>query len=43
VLLAQSYAFLGESQEIEAAIARAVELGFDEVELRHRVELAKAN
>ena len=39
-LLAQSYAFVDDEQQTEAAIVRAVNLGFDEADLRHRVELA---
>ncbi len=39
-LLAQSHAFMADGSEAEAAIARAVELGFDEADLRHRVEQA---
>lgn len=39
-LLAQSYAFLADGSAAEAAIARAVALGFDEADLRNRVELA---
>lgn len=36
-LLAQSYAFVGRTEDSERAIARAVELGFDEAALRARV------
>lgn len=39
-LLAQSYAFMTDRPKAEEAIARAVELGFDEEDLRHRVEMA---
>lgn len=39
-LLAQSYANLGEIDEAEKAIARAVALGVDEQALRDRVRLA---
>lgn len=39
-LLAQSYAFVGEPERAEQAIGRAVELGFDEGELRQRVASA---
>jgi len=37
-LLAQSYAFVGRRDDAQAAVARAVELGFDESSLRVRVE-----
>jgi len=36
-LLAQSYAFTGQQDRVEGAIRRAVELGFDESDLRSRV------
>ena len=39
-LLAQSYAFMADGPGAEAAVVKAVELGFDEVDLRNRVELA---
>jgi len=39
-LMAQSYAFMGDGPGAEEAITRAVELGFDETDLRNRVELA---
>ena len=39
-LLAQSYAFLGNVPQAESALSRAVELGFDEEDLRHRIDLA---
>lgn len=39
-LMAQSYAFIGDGPGAEEAITRAVELGFDETDLRNRVELA---
>lgn len=39
-LLAQSYAFMVDGPRAEEAIANAVELGFDEADLRNRVELA---
>lgn len=39
-LLAQSYAFVGNAQQAEQALGRAVELGFDEAELRQRVASA---
>lgn len=39
-LLAQSYAFMADGSRAEEAIARAVELGFDEADLRRRVEMA---
>lgn len=37
-LLAQSYAFTGNSELAEEALARAVELGLDEGDLRKRVD-----
>jgi hypothetical protein len=40
-LLAQSYAFTGRLNEAEGALQRAVELGFDETDLRQRVQTAK--
>jgi hypothetical protein len=40
-LLAQSYSFIGDTEGAETAIARAVELGFEEQGLRDRVEHAK--
>ena len=40
-LLAQSYAFVGDSEGAENAIHRAVELGMDEAALRERVKLAR--
>jgi cytochrome c-type biogenesis protein CcmH/NrfG len=40
-LLAQSYAFVGEPERAEDAIGRAVELGFDEGELRQLVASAR--
>jgi hypothetical protein len=39
-LLAQSYSFTGDAERTEQAIARAVELGFEESELRARVSHA---
>lgn len=39
-LLAQSYAFVGDPVQAEQALRRAVELGFDEAELRQRVASA---
>lgn len=39
-LLAQSYAFLGDTAGAEHAVARAVELGFEEADLRNRVDQA---
>lgn len=39
-LLAQSYAFMADGPKAEEAIVRAVKLGFDETDLRHRVEMA---
>jgi len=39
-LLAQSYAFLGDARQAEAALAKAAELGFDEQDLRRRLNLA---
>jgi cytochrome c-type biogenesis protein CcmH/NrfG len=40
-LLAQSYAFVGQLDSAEQALQRAVELGFDEAELRSRVASAE--
>ena len=40
-LLSQSHAFMGNIESAEAALLRAVELGFDEPTLRQRVKLAK--
>lgn len=40
-LLAQSYAFTGRRDEAERALQRAVELGFDETDLRQRVQSAQ--
>jgi cytochrome c-type biogenesis protein CcmH/NrfG len=40
-LLAQSYAFVGQMDLAEEALAHAVELGFDEADLRSRVESAQ--
>ncbi|MDH3419746.1 MAG: hypothetical protein OEQ25_02255 [Gammaproteobacteria bacterium] len=40
VLLAQSYAFVADEHGVEGALARAVALGFDEADLRQRIELA---
>ena len=40
-LLAQSYAFIGNAEGTERAIARAVTLGFDEQDLRGRVDHAR--
>ena len=39
-LLAQSHAFLGNVPQAESALSRAVELGFDEKDLRNRIKLA---
>lgn len=39
-LLAQSYAFVGNDEAAEEALGRAVALGFDEAELRERVNMA---
>lgn len=39
-LLAQSYAFVGDSEAAEEALGRAVALGFDEADLRERVRMA---
>ena len=39
-LLAQSYAFVGDSEAAEEALGRAVALGFDESDLRERVRMA---
>lgn len=39
-LLAQSYAFMGQSEPAEQALQRAVEFGFDEADLRQRVASA---
>jgi cytochrome c-type biogenesis protein CcmH len=39
-LLAQSYAFMGDREGAEAALARAVALGMNEPELRQRIEAA---
>lgn len=39
-LLAQSYAFMADGPKAEEAVARAVKLGFNEADLRHRVEMA---
>jgi cytochrome c-type biogenesis protein CcmH/NrfG len=36
-LLAQSYAFVGQRDRAEAAVAQAIALGFDEASLRSRV------
>lgn len=41
-LLAQSYAFLGNLEHAESALARAVELGLDENDLRRRIDAARA-
>ena len=41
VLLAQSYAFLGDESQVEHAVQRAVALGVDEATLRDRINLAK--
>ena len=41
VLLAQSYAFVGNGAAAESAVQRAVALGFDERELRDRVDFAR--
>lgn len=43
VLLAQSHAFLGNTDRVDAAIARAVTLGMDEHELRGRVDSAASS
>jgi len=40
-LLAQSYAFIGRTEEAENALSRAVELGADEGDLRSRVSSAR--
>ena len=40
-LLAQSYAFVGQTDLAEQALVRAVELGLDELDLRQRVESAQ--
>jgi cytochrome c-type biogenesis protein CcmH len=40
-LLAQSYAFTGQPDKAESAVQRAVGLGFDEAELRRRVDGAQ--
>lgn len=40
-LLAQSYAFVGETEQAEHAVSRAVELGADESDLRNRVSSAR--
>jgi cytochrome c-type biogenesis protein CcmH/NrfG len=40
-LLAQSYAFIGRTDEAESALSRAVELGADESDLRGRVSSAR--
>lgn len=40
-LLAQSYSFIGDTQRSERAVTRAVELGFEEADLRARVAHAK--
>lgn len=40
-LLAQSYAFIGDTEGTERAIAHAVALGFDEQDLRGRVDHAR--
>ena len=42
-LLAQSYAFMGNMEEAEKAVKKAVSLGIDEKALRARVEGAKRN
>jgi hypothetical protein len=39
-LLAQSYAFVGQAERAEQALGRAIDLGFDEGELRQRVASA---
>jgi len=39
-LLAQSYAFLGNAQQADAALSKAVTAGFDETDLRRRLGLA---
>ena len=40
-LLAQSYAFVGDTDGAERALQRAVELGVDEQGLRARVQAAR--
>jgi cytochrome c-type biogenesis protein CcmH/NrfG len=40
-LLAQSYAFVGKTEQAEHAVLRAVELGADESDLRNRVSSAR--
>jgi len=40
-LLAQSYAFTGDTGQAEAALQRAVALGMDEADLRQRVDSAR--
>lgn len=40
-LLAQSYAFVGDTAGAERAVQHAVELGMDETSLRERVRLAR--
>ena len=42
-LLAQSYAFIGSDQDAERALARAVDLGQSETDLRSRVANARRN
>lgn len=42
-LLAQSYAFVGNTEGAERARQRAVDLGFDELALEQRVKLAERN
>lgn len=42
-LLAQSYAFLGDVERTESALAEAVALGLDEQDLRRRAALAAAS
>jgi cytochrome c-type biogenesis protein CcmH len=42
-LLAQSYAFLGDTAAAEAALRKAADLGMDEAALRARVEGATRN
>lgn len=42
-LLAQSYAFVGNTEGAERARQRAVELGFDDLALEQRVKLAERN
>ena len=39
-LLAQSYAFIADADGTEIALEKAVALGFDEADLRQRIELA---